>query len=36
MAFDRGEITLQSKVRIRLDDVVPPLEHRAARGLGGG
>ncbi|HRD63251.1 MAG TPA: DNA-directed RNA polymerase subunit beta' [Nocardioides sp.] len=25
MAFDRGEISLQSKVRIRLDDVVPPL-----------
>ena len=26
MAFDHGEITLQSKVKIRLDDVVPPLE----------
>ena len=26
MAFDRGEITLQSKVKIRLADVVPPLE----------
>ncbi|WP_372734903.1 DNA-directed RNA polymerase subunit beta', partial [Nocardioides sp.] len=26
MAFDRGEITLQSKVKIRIDDVVPPLE----------
>ncbi len=26
MAFDRGEITLQSKIRLRLDDVVPPLE----------
>ncbi|MBJ7358322.1 DNA-directed RNA polymerase subunit beta' [Nocardioides sp.] len=26
MAFDRGEITLQNEVRIRLDDVVPPLE----------
>ena len=26
MAFDHGEISLQSKVRIRLDDVVPPLE----------
>ena len=26
MAFDRGEITLQSKVKIRLDDIVPPLE----------
>ncbi|MFC5176814.1 DNA-directed RNA polymerase subunit beta' [Nocardioides taihuensis] len=26
MAFDRGEISLQSKVRIRLDDVVPPLD----------
>src|SRR5690348_10302438 len=25
MAFDHGEITLQSKVKIRLDDVVPPL-----------
>ncbi|HSX67734.1 MAG TPA: DNA-directed RNA polymerase subunit beta', partial [Nocardioides sp.] len=25
MAFDRGEITLQSKVRIRLEDAVPPL-----------
>ncbi|HET6165445.1 MAG TPA: DNA-directed RNA polymerase subunit beta', partial [Marmoricola sp.] len=24
MAFDRGEISLQSKVRIRLDNVVPP------------
>ncbi len=24
MAFDRGEITLQSKVKIRLKDVVPP------------
>lgn len=26
MAFDRGEISLQSKVRIRLDDIVPPLD----------
>ncbi|HEY0949964.1 DNA-directed RNA polymerase subunit beta' [Nocardioides sp.] len=26
MAFDRGEITLQSKVKIRFTDVVPPLE----------
>jgi len=26
MAFDRGEISLQSKVRIRFDDIVPPLE----------
>ena len=26
MAFDRGEIALQSKVKIRFDDVVPPLE----------
>ncbi len=26
MAFDRGEITLQSKIRLRLDDIVPPLE----------
>ena len=36
MAFDRGEITLQSKVKIRLRDVVPPLELELARGLGGG
>jgi DNA-directed RNA polymerase subunit beta' len=26
MAFDRGEISLQSRVRIRFDDIVPPLE----------
>jgi DNA-directed RNA polymerase subunit beta' len=26
MAFDMGEISLQSKVRIRFDDIVPPLE----------
>jgi DNA-directed RNA polymerase subunit beta' len=26
MAFDRGEISLQSKVRIRFHDIVPPLE----------
>src|SRR5215216_4903559 len=26
MAFDRGEITLQSKVKIRFTDIVPPLE----------
>ncbi len=26
MAFDRGEISLQSKVKIRFDDLVPPLE----------
>ena len=26
MAFDRGEISLQSKIRIRLDGIVPPLE----------
>jgi DNA-directed RNA polymerase subunit beta' len=26
MAFDRREITLQSKIRIRLTDVVPPLD----------
>src|SRR3954453_15804043 len=26
MAFDRGEITLQSKVKIRLDDMVPPVD----------
>ncbi|MFL6154030.1 MAG: DNA-directed RNA polymerase subunit beta', partial [Ornithinibacter sp.] len=25
MAFDRGEISLQSKIRIRLDDIVPSL-----------
>lgn len=25
MAFDRGEITMQSKVKIRFEDVVPPL-----------
>ncbi|KRF01432.1 DNA-directed RNA polymerase subunit beta' [Nocardioides sp. Soil777] len=29
MAYDRAEITLQSKVRIRLDDIVPPLEDEA-------
>ncbi|HEY6932279.1 MAG TPA: DNA-directed RNA polymerase subunit beta' [Marmoricola sp.] len=28
MAFDRGEITLQSKVRIRLQGVVPPADRR--------
>ncbi|WP_210650071.1 DNA-directed RNA polymerase subunit beta' [Nocardioides sp. SYSU D00065] len=27
MAFDRGEITLQSRIRIRLTDVVAPLDH---------
>lgn len=27
MAFDRGEISMQSKVKIRFDDIVPPLEH---------
>ena len=26
MAYDRGEIGLQSKVRIRLNDIVPPLD----------
>jgi DNA-directed RNA polymerase subunit beta' len=26
MAFDRGEISLQTPVKIRLDDIVPPLE----------
>ncbi|WP_308188244.1 DNA-directed RNA polymerase subunit beta' [Nocardioides sp. R-C-SC26] len=26
MAFDRAEIALQSKIRIRFDDIVPPLE----------
>ena len=26
MAFDRGEISLQSKIKIRLDGIVPPLE----------
>ena len=26
MAFDRGEISLQSQVKLRLDDIVPPLE----------
>lgn len=26
MAFDRGEITLQSKIKLRLADVVPPLD----------
>jgi DNA-directed RNA polymerase subunit beta' len=26
MAFDRGEITMQSKVKIRFNDIVPPLE----------
>ncbi|WP_323793620.1 DNA-directed RNA polymerase subunit beta' [Nocardioides sp.] len=27
MAYDRGELTLQSKVKIRLTDVVPPADH---------
>ena len=31
MAFDRGEIALQSKVKIRFDDIVPPLELRVPR-----
>ena len=26
MAFDRQEITLQSRIRVRLDDIVPPLD----------
>jgi len=26
MAFDMGEISLQSKIKIRFDDIVPPLE----------
>jgi DNA-directed RNA polymerase subunit beta' len=26
MAFDMGQITLQSKVKIRFDDIIPPLE----------
>jgi len=26
MAFDRGEISLQSRVKVRLDDIVPPLD----------
>ncbi len=30
MAFDRGEISLQSKIRIRFDDIVPPLEMELA------
>ena len=29
MAYDRSEITLQSKVRIRLTDIIPPLEDGA-------
>ncbi|WP_457207011.1 DNA-directed RNA polymerase subunit beta' [Nocardioides sp. P5_C9_2] len=29
MAYDRAEITLQSTVKIRLDDIVPPLEDEA-------
>ena len=35
MAFDRGEITLQSKVKIRFADIVPPLELGLGR-VGGG
>ncbi|WP_182525697.1 DNA-directed RNA polymerase subunit beta' [Nocardioides dongkuii] len=27
MAFDRGEISMQSQVKIRFEDIVPPLEH---------
>ena len=26
MAYDRGEISLQSRVKVRLDDIVPPLD----------
>ncbi len=26
MAFDMGQITLQSKIKIRFDDIIPPLE----------
>jgi len=36
MAFDRGEITLQSKVRIRLDDIVPPEDWEAPEGYAEG
>jgi DNA-directed RNA polymerase subunit beta' len=32
MAFDRGEITLQSKIRIRLENVMPPAETDAPEG----
>ncbi|HVW80900.1 MAG TPA: DNA-directed RNA polymerase subunit beta' [Mycobacteriales bacterium] len=32
MAFDRREITLQSKVRIRLEDVVPPKGYEVPEG----
>ena len=32
MAFDRREITLQSKVKIRLDDIVPPVGHALPEG----
>ena len=35
MAFDRGEISLQSKIRLRLDGIVPPLELELGE-LGGG
>ncbi len=27
MAFDRGEIGMQSKIRVRLNDIVPPVGH---------
>ena len=36
MAFDRGELDLQSNVKLRLDDIVPPARRRDARGLGAG
>ncbi|SFC60621.1 DNA-directed RNA polymerase subunit beta' [Nocardioides terrae] len=36
MAFDRGEITLQSKVKIRLDDIVPPEDWEASEGFAEG
>ncbi|MEO9324539.1 DNA-directed RNA polymerase subunit beta' [Nocardioides sp. C4-1] len=32
MAFDRGEITLQSEIKIRLVDTVPPLDHELFTG----
>ncbi|MEI5675420.1 MULTISPECIES: DNA-directed RNA polymerase subunit beta' [Nocardioides] len=30
MAFDRGEISMQSPIKIRFDDIVPPLEAEVA------
>ncbi len=32
MAYDKGEISIQSQIRIRLDDVVAPLDHEAHTG----